>query len=68
MNTLKINFGGVTEGEALNYVMSVIHKGRISKNKFGLSYCFVTIFTDGTRVVADRTKTMDTFNVSRRPT
>lgn len=68
MNTLKIDFDDVTESEALNYVMSVIHEGRISNSKHGPCFCFVITFADGTRVVANRTKTMDTFNVSRRPT
>jgi len=52
----------ITPSEALRRVGAVVSKGRISD--YGSCYCFVTTFSDDTRVIADRTRTgTDTFIV-----
>lgn len=47
-------------------VTNVIKQGRISENKNGRCYCFVTIFKNDVKVYADRTKSgTDTFKVMK---
>ena len=47
-------------------VLKVVQHGRISENKNGRSYCFVTTFKDGVKVAADLTPSKtDTFRVCK---
>lgn len=47
-------------------VLKVVQQGRISENKNGRCYCFVTTFKNGVKVFADRTKSgTDTFKVMK---
>ena len=52
----------MSDYDALLYVQSVIRDGRISGD--GKSYCYVTEFTDGVYVYADKKKA-DIFTVVR---
>lgn len=52
----------ISDYEALLHVQAVIRDGRVSDN--GKSYCFVTRFSDGIVVYADKKKA-DIFNVLR---
>jgi len=58
---------------ALSLVTKIIEQGRISND--GKNYCWVTVFNVGNpttginkniQVVADRTKTMDTFKITEK--
>ena len=52
--------------EAILAVESFIEQGRVSVSKNGPCYCFVTTFTNGGAVYAERTKKgTDTFHVSK---
>jgi len=50
--------------EALDVVRQVIMQGRVSGNEQE-SYCYVTKFSDGIVVYADKLKCSDKFRVSR---
>lgn len=63
--TIKITAKDIGDVEATYYVIKVIQGGRVSKSRHGDAYCFVTTFKNGVVVVADRTKTLDTFRVYR---
>lgn len=41
---------------ALSMVKEVIDGGLVSKGRYGEQYCFATVWTDGARVEADKTK------------
>jgi hypothetical protein len=56
----------VLDIEAVLAVESVIEQGRISENKNGPCYCFVTTFKNGGVSYADRTKSgTDTFRITK---
>jgi len=68
MNKIIIQFGDETPPQvALARVEEVINRGRLSDE--GKCYSYVTTFTDGTYVYADRLKSgTDKFRVSKRNT
>jgi hypothetical protein len=45
--------------DALEYVRSVIIKGKISKTSKGEQYCFAVAWPNGVRVFADKNKCSD---------
>ena len=45
--------------EVLNYVKVVVTQGKISETSKGKQYCFVTCFSDGITVYADKNKKSD---------
>lgn len=56
------NRSSVSDITALTRVQQAMCAGRVSLSKNGPCYCFVTVFQDGTRIYAERTKTgTDTF-------
>lgn len=65
MNKIFITvFGDLTEAQALYRCAEVASEGRISQSVNGPCYAFVTTFTDGPSVRAERTKKgNDTFTV-----
>ena len=54
MSKIIINAEGVTDDMALHLVGDVIKQGKISNDNS--QYCYVSIFNDGHRVYADKTK------------
>lgn len=64
MEKMIIRYKGVSPCTALDRVESVILHGRVSKNDS--CYAYITTFSDGTVVYADRTpKGTDTFRVRK---
>ena len=64
MEKMIIRYEGVSPCTALDRVDSVILKGRVSNG--GEYYAYLTTFSDGTVVIADRTpKGTDTFRVTK---
>ena len=59
---------GIDESVAVNKVLAVIESGRISENKHGKNFCWMTTFSDGL-CVSTRPKrsaeSLDSFHVSR---
>ena len=51
-----IKHGDIKPLTAMGKVMEVIHDGFVSKGTYGEQYCFVTTWSDGVRVSADKTK------------
>jgi hypothetical protein len=54
MSKITITSEGITDKEALHYVLSVVDDGFVSNDN--TQYCFMTSFTDGAKVYADKTK------------
>lgn len=59
--TIIINKTDYPLSRCLTYVANVVVMGRVSDD--GKSYCYVTKFTDGTYVYANRNKSSDTFTI-----
>lgn len=68
MNKILItNHSDLTEAQVLYRCAQVATKGRVSESIDGPCFCFVTTFSDGSTVYAERTKGgADTFRVTRR--
>lgn len=55
------NDSNLSDGEALEYVITVIKQGRISNN--GKQYCYVVTFKSGITVISTLNKKSDRFIV-----
>ncbi|MCP3680299.1 MAG: hypothetical protein GY782_08640 [Gammaproteobacteria bacterium] len=51
--------------DALLRVAHVVGQGRISETSKGKQYCFITTWTDGTIVYADKNKNSDRFVITK---
>lgn len=63
MRTIIENRAGISDHDALYYVMKVMQGGKVSDN--GRCYCFATLFQNGVRVFASTNKASDKFVVTR---